>query len=84
MLLLKCPVELWPVPQLVPPEMFAFSGLVTWTSRASAWDHPRLVLISFSFRLERDLHKKALPQIRIDLDPEDTGFFWKKGSETDL
>ncbi|XP_040014023.1 electrogenic sodium bicarbonate cotransporter 1-like [Xiphias gladius] len=34
--------------------------------------------------LDRESYTKGLPQIRIGRDSEDNGFFWKKGSETDL
>ncbi|XP_070844503.1 electrogenic sodium bicarbonate cotransporter 1-like isoform X3 [Chaetodon trifascialis] len=34
--------------------------------------------------LDRGSYTKGLPQIRIDRDSEENGFFWKKGSETDL
>ncbi|XP_047425815.1 electrogenic sodium bicarbonate cotransporter 1-like isoform X1 [Mugil cephalus] len=34
--------------------------------------------------LDKGSYFKGLPQIRIGLGSEDNGFFWKKGSETDL
>ncbi|XP_076613901.1 electrogenic sodium bicarbonate cotransporter 1-like isoform X3 [Chaetodon auriga] len=34
--------------------------------------------------LDRGSYTKGLPQIRIDRDSEENGFFWRKGSETDL
>lgn len=40
--------------------------------------------ISSSSSLDRGSYAKGLPQIRIGRDSEDNGFFWKKGSETDL
>uniref|UniRef100_A0A668ABN7 Anion exchange protein n=1 Tax=Myripristis murdjan TaxID=586833 RepID=A0A668ABN7_9TELE len=33
--------------------------------------------LPFSFSLERNPYKKAMPQIRIDLDSDDNGFLWK-------
>uniref|UniRef100_A0A665VZP7 Anion exchange protein n=1 Tax=Echeneis naucrates TaxID=173247 RepID=A0A665VZP7_ECHNA len=46
--------------------------------------HLCLQYISSSFSLERGSFMKGLPQIRIGRGSEDNGFFWKKGSETDL
>lgn len=43
-----------------------------------------LLCISSFFSLDRGSYTKGLPQIRIDGDSEENGFFWKKGSETDL
>lgn len=43
-----------------------------------------LLCISSSFSLDRGSYKKSLPQIRIDRDSEENGFFWKKDSDTDL
>ncbi|KAM8744092.1 electrogenic sodium bicarbonate cotransporter 1-like isoform 3-T4 [Acanthopagrus schlegelii] len=34
--------------------------------------------------LDRSSYAKGSPQIRIERDPEDNGFAWRKGSETDL
>ncbi|XP_030292394.1 electrogenic sodium bicarbonate cotransporter 1-like isoform X3 [Sparus aurata] len=34
--------------------------------------------------LDRSSYAKGSPQIRIERDPEDNGFSWRKGSETDL
>lgn len=43
-----------------------------------------LLHVSSSFSLDRGSYSKGSPQIRIDRDLEESSFFWKKGSETDL